>query len=180
MVGSSSDTHQVAVAKDFTGTQLASANVSANTFYAGASRNEIANQFSNRIVIDDRQREIGGDRKDGLKPLMKLAFALQSDQIKGTTIGVTIGQIEGFNTPEAHQLRQNTASHISSPAVIKVNGEKVDYIYTSQKNHTIYIPKYRLNPNGINTLQIQAGYYFKDKNSLAYDQLSIQQISLTY
>ena len=151
------------------------------TFSAGVQHTYIkkqANQHS--IVLDDEYRLLGGTIKDGRAPTIKLPFVLDGKKVKGNSVEMVIGSINGIHTPEAHRLGQAWEGHVSSPAVVKLNGKKVDYIYTNGSNVTVRLPRKHFRKNGINVVQIDAGYYFQNQTTLAYDSLSFQDVAVVY
>lgn len=137
--------------------------------------------YGNTIIpIDTHTRIIGGTEKEGRMPGIKLAFTAQPKHIPGQMVRLKIGHLSGFNTPQAHAMGENTSEHISSPAVVKINGKKVKYFYTNVDGLELPISKAYLNPNGFNVIQIDAGYYFEDRNKIAYDKLKVKGLALLY
>lgn len=142
------------------------------------------------IVVDDVPRVVGGDvdlsnAVNKQLPKQKFPFNLDAKTLSkalnsGKTPVLTIGSIQGLNTPEAHEAGESQADYISSPSVIKINGVKVGYVYTSQNGLQIKVHKKDLRPDGYNTIQIEAGYYFTADNRLAYDTVSFQDISIEF
>lgn len=137
-----------------------------------------------QIEIDNQIRTIGGATswpKKDLKqlPAQKFPFFINPADIKDKP-QLTIGYVRGINTPEAHAAGQSNTGHISSPAVIKVNGIRVQYLYTDEELVSIKIPLSLLKPDGFNVLQVEAGFYFLPGNQVAYDQIELQHLALRY
>jgi hypothetical protein len=136
------------------------------------------------LSIDTEMRTLGGaiDRSNTENkqlPAQKFPFFLNPDDTKDN-LQLTIGYVRGINTPEAHQAGQSNASFVSSPAVIKVNGVRIHYIYTDGDMIQVTIPKALLQPQGFNVVQVEAGFYFLPGNRIAYDELQLQHLALSY
>ena len=136
------------------------------------------------LEIDQETRVLGGTTDlSGARhkqfPAQKFPFFISPDQITDN-LQLTIGYIRGINTPEAHESGQSTANFVSSPAVIKVNGVRIQYIYTDGELIKVTIPRGVLQPHGFNVLQVEAGFYFLPGNRVAYDELQMQHLSLSY
>ncbi len=136
------------------------------------------------LVIDGEVRTLGGSQAqtEGHPrqfPAQKFPFILDAQALKGNP-QLTIGYIRGLNTPEAHAAGQSETKFVSSPAVIKVNGVRIQYVYTAGDLLKIQIPKSALKPDGFNVVQIEAGFYFLPGNQVAYDQIELQHIALSY
>lgn len=138
-----------------------------------------------RVVIDNQVRYLGshlpGYASAGgqtrVLPSMKFPFSVAGKKPAGPTV-LTIGAVQGVNTREAHRLGQNTASHVSSPMVVKLNGRKVCYISRNGHNMRVPIPAHLLNPSGVNILQLESGFYFPQDNQIAYDQIELKGLAL--
>lgn len=141
-------------------------------------------QSPDQLLIDNEIRLIGGvdDRSNSLQkqlPAQKFPFFVAPDTVRQQAT-LTIGSIRGLNTPEAHQAGQSQADFVSSPAVIKVNGVRVGYIYADGEAVTVQVPQRVLRPDGFNVLQIEAGFYFLPGNRIAYDELELQHLALNF
>jgi hypothetical protein len=141
-------------------------------------------QNPDQLVIDNQFRVIGGaeDRSNSVQkqlPAQKFPFFVAANNVRQQAT-LTIGSIRGLNTPEAHQSGQSQADFVSSPAVIKVNGVRVGYIYTDGEAVTMQVPRRVLRPDGFNVLQIEAGFYFLAGNRIAYDELELQHLALNF
>jgi hypothetical protein len=135
-----------------------------------------------RLLIDNQTRLIGGavDRSQGVQrqlPAQKFPFFMDAGTAKGP-LTLTIGYLRGLNTPEAHVAGQSQASFVSSPAVVKVNGVRVGYLYVDGELIRVEVPRSALKPDGFNVLQIEAGFYFLPGNRVAYDELELQHLAL--
>lgn len=135
------------------------------------------------IIIDNRVRYLGMSLPDEattqsrITPTLKFPFTV-TNRSKGQQATLTIGYIEGINTREAHRLGQSNKDYISSPVVIKLNGQKVHYLSTNGQDIRIRIPAYLINKNGVNILQIESGYYFPARNEVAYDLIRLKDLAL--
>jgi hypothetical protein len=145
-----------------------------------ATLGETLNNAVNQMVIDSALRVIGGTMAEHRMPGMKLPFIMSPQSVAGTQPRLKIGMIAGINTPEAHDLGASTADHISSPAVVKLNGKKIKYIYHNDRGMEVMLPKQFLNQSGFNVLQIDAGYYFERANTLAYDKVQFQDVAVVF
>jgi hypothetical protein len=141
---------------------------------------QAANNPVNQMVIDNALRVIGGTMAEQRMPGMKLPFVMSPQSVVGIQPRLKIGMIHGINTPEAHQLGASTADHISSPAVVKLNGKKIKYIYHNANGMEVVLPKQFLNQSGFNVLQIDAGYYFERSNTLAYDKVLFKDVAVVF
>jgi|GEM_PF-5321918 len=155
------------------------------TITAEQSEHQLVPLEVRRVIdIDSQTRLLGGDQdlsnssKKQL-PTQKFPFFLRPENIKDN-LELTIGYIRGINTPEAHQEGQSNTPFVSSPAVIKVNGIRLQYIYTDGELIRVKIPKDVLQNQGFNVIQVEAGFYFLPGNQLAYDQLQLQHLALNY
>jgi hypothetical protein len=145
----------------------------------------VASDRRQQILIDNETRIIGGaiDRSDSVDkqlPVLKFPFFIEGCKCNRGQVTVKIGSIHGINTPEAHAAGQSQANFVSSPAVIKLNGVKVGYIYTDGDAVQVQVPQSVLRRNGFNVLQIEAGFYFLPGNRIAYDELELQQLALLF
>jgi hypothetical protein len=139
---------------------------------------------SDRLQIDSNIRRIGGaggknNIASGQPPLQKFVFQAEVPSQVGYS-NLIIGRIKGINTSEAHQLGLSKVNFISSPTVIKVNGQPVGYIYTEAQNVTVQVPNRVMHPNGFNTVQIEAGFYYPTQDYIAYDEVEFQDLALEY
>jgi hypothetical protein len=151
----------------------------ANVLYQ-ATLGRTSNNPVNQMVIDSALRVIGGTMAEHRMPGMKLPFVMSPQSVAGMQPRLKIGMIAGINTPEAHELGASTADHISSPAVVKLNGKKIKYIYHNDRGMEVVLPKQFLNQSGFNVLQIDAGYYFERANILAYDKVQFQDVAVVF
>ena len=155
------------------------------TFTAEHPDHQLIPMGAGRVMeIDSRTRQLGGDKDlsnapQKQLPTQKFPFFLLPQNIKDN-VELTIGYIRGINTPEAHQEGQSNTPFVSSPAVIKVNGIRIQYIYTDGELIHVHIPKTVLRNQGFNVIQVEAGFYFLPGNQLAYDQLQLQHLALNY
>ena len=137
---------------------------------------------SHAVVIDTMPRTLGGayvaSGPNKQLPTQKFPFSAPSGVSGSPTLH--IGALSGINTPEAHAQGTSTANHISSPVVIKVNGKRVQYVYTNGQDIKVKLPAYAINPNGFNVVQIEAGYYFPQENEIAYDEIHLQHLALDF
>jgi hypothetical protein len=146
-------------------------------------------QPERKLIIDAETRMIGGaiDRStayDKQLPAQKFPFFIapirHKQQPYPAPLTLTIGSIRGINTPEAHATGQSQAGFVSSPAVIKINGQRIGYIYTDGEAIQMTVPSETLRPDGFNVLQVEAGFYFLPGNRVAYDELEVQHLALLY
>jgi hypothetical protein len=138
-----------------------------------------------QLLIDGETRVIGGavDRSDSQQkqlPAQKFPFFIDSKTAQRREVTLRIGSIHGLNTPEAHTAGQSQATFVSSPAVIKLNGVRVGYVYTDGNAIQVRVPQSVLKRDGFNVLQIEAGFYFLPGNRIAYDELELQQVALLF
>lgn len=132
------------------------------------------------LIIDGEIRTLGGSQQHIHQfPAQKFPFTLDVRALQGDP-SLTIGYVRGINTPEAHSTGQSDTSFVSSPAVVKVNGVRIYYIYTAGDLLKIQIPKSALSKDGFNVVQIEAGFYFLPGNKIAYDLIELQHLALSY
>lgn len=137
---------------------------------------------SHAVVIDTMPRTLGGAYVPSgpNKQLPTQKFPFSAPSMGGGSPTLHIGALYGINTPEAHAQGTSTANHVSSPVVIKVNGKRVQYVYTNGENIKVKLPAYAINPNGFNVVQIEAGYYYPQENEIAYDEIHLQHLALDF
>jgi len=136
------------------------------------------------MEIDREERALGGDQDLSSAPVrqlpaQKFTFFLDNAGIQDN-LHLSIGYMRGLNTPEAHEEGQSHTAFVSSPSVIKVNGVRLQYIYTAGEMIKVNIPKSILRPDGFNVVQVEAGYYFLPGNRVAYDQVQFQHLAINY
>jgi hypothetical protein len=132
------------------------------------------------VLVDDKLRIIGGDIEQARPPKIKLPFYLEASKVLNHAPRLSLGVVRGIHTPEAHALGQASHDHVSAPALLKVNGKKLKYLYTNSNHLEVPIPLSYLRKNGVNTITLEAGYYFPEENHIAYDQIQFQHVGVIY
>jgi hypothetical protein len=120
----------------------------------------------------------GQFKKDAEGAVFTCTFSLKGLSLDSDTLTLDIGSIIGLDTTMAHALHQSLAPHESSPIVIKVNGQKLAYISKNGEHQRIPIPKQNLNANGLNLLEIEAGYHVPNGTRVDYDDLELMNLIL--
>lgn len=136
------------------------------------------------IVVDEAQRMIGcvhnpSASQEKILPVQKFHFTAQQALTSAAPV-IIIDRISGMNTPEAHRAGQSEAKYVSSPTVVKINGWRVGYIYTDTEDYHLPIPTSVLRQDGLNTIELEAGFFFLPGDVLSYDEIHFQNISVEY
>lgn len=128
---------------------------------------QLSEAFSRQVWIDHRTRLLGGLEMDHRPAAMKWVFALSSKEVVGPYVKLHLNNVQGID-------------EASSPTIIKLNGKRVSVLSNNGTDLEVALPRQNLSKNGMNVLQIQAGYYWASPNTLAYDSLSLDGLSLIY
>jgi len=136
------------------------------------------------IVVDEAPRMIGCAQNPAVShekilPVQKFHFSAQQGLTEASPV-IIIDRIFGMNTPEAHRAGQSEAKYVSSPTVVKINGQRVGYIYTDTEDYHLPIPTGVLRQDGFNTIELEAGFFFLPGDVLNYDEIHFQNISVEY
>lgn len=156
-----------------------------------SSRDIWKSSFGNHVVIDNTARVIGGDvpyyagghpltGQHKVTPVIKLPFTVNHGENAGMAGAavLTIGMVQGINTPQAHKKGQSSTHYVSSPSLIKINGHRVVWLYENGHDIRVKVPAHLINKDGINILQFESGFYFPEENRIAYDQVLVKNLAL--
>lgn len=141
------------------------------------------------IVIDDRLRHLGDNsfspnsagagkfRHASEGVVLAFQFHLNGLQPSSQPV-LQIGSIIGLDTRQAHLLNQNNIPYTSSPMVVRLNGTEIAYLQINGDHQRIEIPPGKLATNGLNTLEIEAGYHTPGGVRIDYDDFELMNLQL--
>lgn len=139
------------------------------------------------LVLDDQLRHLGDGsfspdssnafsfRKPADGPGLRIPFSLEGLGISESPV-LQIGSIIGLDTRMAHLLSLSRINSAASPLLIKLNGTVIAQIQVNGDNQKIRLPKPILRANGINILEIEAGFHFVEAKGLDYDDMELMHI----
>lgn len=142
------------------------------------------------LVIDDKLRHLGDNsyspyssgagnfQKGSEGAVMTYSFVLKGRQPSSNKSILQIGTIIGMDTSEAHALKQSAVPFASTPVIIRLNGTEIGHLNVNGDHQRIQVATSQLNLNGINVLEIEAGYQIRKDTRIDYDDLEIMNVQL--
>lgn len=141
------------------------------------------------VIIDQQLRHLGDGRYAEASAgagqfrgevqgaTLVFPFTLQNQPVSGP-ITLTIGTVIGLDTPQAHAVSGNPLPYASSPTIVRLNGAEIAYLHHNGDGQRIPVPASRLNPRGVNYLEVEAGYHTPGGTRIDYDDLELMHLSL--
>jgi hypothetical protein len=139
------------------------------------------------LVLDDRLRHLGDGsfsphssgasafRKAADGPAIRIPFSTGGLALSNAPY-LQVGSIIGVDTRMAHHLSGNNIGVSATPLLIKLNGTTIAQVQVNGDNQKIQLPRRALNPNGNDTLEIEAGYQITSDGRLDYDDMELMHI----
>ncbi len=139
------------------------------------------------IVLDTQLRHLGDGsfspfssaaaefRKPPDGPAMRYQFSLDGVALSNSPC-LKIGSIIGLDTAMAHYLSGNHIGVNASPLLVKLNGNLIARVQVNGDDQKIMLPKDLLHLQGVNTLEIEAGFHYPEPGRIDYDDMEMMHL----